>query len=335
MIAPAPAPPNTRVELGGPDAWAAIGYDVDGPSFEFVRPPFHLDIPLTDDELRGMAAGTFPEQVEAALASATLPPAPALTAADWDSFRRIAGAALAPFPSSGADPDEAAGAYTPVADPPASAATADHPALAVTVPTADAPSATRNAPETKGAEPPIDQPDASQANRDFKVILEFTGRGEGPRQVVIGVGGTGRSESFRCCVVEDWREAFSAVAPAVVEAFFDRCRALPVHPAHQPAPPAGTVSPAKPTAKAVGKEQATRRGKAATATPPLMVFTPQPADAAGDERLGSDGGASKPVSDTIVQAVAMTPAVPDPGEPPAATTESAWPTRTQLSLLFG
>ncbi|HET8627944.1 MAG TPA: hypothetical protein VFL91_11020, partial [Thermomicrobiales bacterium] len=94
MTAPPPAPPSARAELAGPDTWASIAYDVDGPSFEFVRPPFNFNIPLTDDELRGMAAGVFPEQVEAALASAALPPATPLTEADWEAFRRIAQAAL-------------------------------------------------------------------------------------------------------------------------------------------------------------------------------------------------------------------------------------------------
>ena len=242
----APSPPGAQAAPDHSNTWATINYNVDGPSLEFVHPPFNLNIPLTDEELRGMAAGTFPEQVEAALGSATLPPARPLTADDWAALSRIARDALdatapvvpiqAGAPADELDDADAIGGSTPAGTPP---------------------------------------PGDAQADREFKVILEFAERGAGPRQVVISVGGASRSETFRCCAVGDWRDALVIEAPRAIEAFIERCREQPVYPTYRPATPAQATTQPK-TVNGVAQAKSGRRGKnATTVSPPLTSFTPQ------------------------------------------------------------
>ncbi len=320
MIAPPPAPPGAETATGqiGTDTWASITYDVDGPSLAFSRPPFNLDIPLTDDEVRDMGAGVFPEQVEAALAAATLPPARPLTEADWAALGRIAREALDPPPP--ADPS----GDTPHAPGPRHGATAPGAVDA-------APTVATGPPHADPPPPPSD----GQADRDFTVILEFAARGEGPRQVVISVGGSGRSESFRRCAVDDWREVFLAEVPGAVEAFLDRCREQPVHPAYRAVPSAQAVSRSSPDAE-VARAKGGRRGKGTPAAiPPLLASTPRSGTATDDARRADDAGPSglSPVPPT--PADGATPVPPTTGESPSPPADPIEPVRTQLSLLFG
>ena len=86
------------------------------------------------------------------------------------------------------------------------------------------------------------------ADRDFKVIIEVAACGDGPREVVYSVGGTGRSVLFRAAVVEgDWRTVFEG-ARAAAEDFFALRREQPLHPTHTPYTP-----PAKAAAAPKGK----------------------------------------------------------------------------------
>ncbi len=294
----ASSPPGAGAGLAGADTWASIAYDVDGPSLEFVRPPFNLDLPLTDAELVGMADGVFPAHVEVAIAAATMPPSRPLTEGDWATLAGIARAALrAPSPDA----------------PQADAATAP-----AGVPTA-----------VVSATTPPDEGD-----RDFKVILEFAERGAGSRQVIISVGGAGRSESFRRCDVDDWREALLAEAPQVVEAFFARCRERPVHPAYRPDPAADAASGTK-SGTGAPQERPGRRGKGGgAATSPLLVFTPAPTaqDPGALPQADADAAPTR-VSTPPVAGPAMSGTVADGA--PQAPDDPAKPMRQQLSFLFG
>jgi hypothetical protein len=279
--------PGTRAGLAGADTWASIAYDVDGPSLEFVRPPFNLDLPLTDAELVGMADGIFPAHVEAAIAAATMPPSRLLTEADWATLSGIAQAALQVSSSDAPQADAAPGP-------------AGVPAAVV---------------------PP---PPRDEGDRDFKIILEFAGRGAGSRQVIISVGGVGRSESFRRCDVDDWRDALFAEAPQVVEAFFARCRERPVYPAYRPDPASGAASGTK-SATGAPQERPGRRGKGiGAATSPLLVFTPAPS---------AQEAAPTSVPVPPVAGPAMSGTAADGA--PQAPDDSAKPMRQQLSFLFG
>lgn len=314
MIAPASPPPGTRAGLAGADTWASIAYDVDGPSLEFVRPPFNLDLPLTDAELVGMAEGVFPAQIEAAIAAATMPPARALTEADWTTLAGIARAAL-----RAASPD----ARQPEA-PPGLPVRFEESAS----PQGDAP------PVTNGTLGDTSASSSDEENRDFKVILEFASRGEGPRQVVISVGGVGRSESFRRCDVDDWREALLTQAPQAVESFFARCLERPVYPPFRPAPALAAASGVKNDTGAA-KERPGRRGKGgASATSPLLVFTPAPTD--------PDPGALRP-ADSAAESSPVPPPAAIGSEAPGSSDGGAIetpgddtkPMQQQLSFLFG
>lgn len=323
MIAPPPATPGAETDTGqiGTDTWASITYDVDGPSLEFSRPPFNLDIPLTDDEVRDMGAGVFPEQVEAALAAATLPPARPLTEADWAALGRIARAALDP---------------PPPADPPGD--TAPPPGLRHGDPAAVAPDIVDAAPTVATDPPHADPPPLptdDQADLDFKVILEFATRGEGPRQVVISIGGSGRSESFRRCAVDDWREVFLAEVPGAVEAFLDRCREQPVYPTHRAAPSAQAVSRSSPDAE-VARAKGGRRGKGTPAAiPPLLAFIPRSGTPTDDAGRADAAGPSGPPPVPAIRADGATLVPPTTGGSLAPPADPIEPVRTQLSLLFG
>ena len=298
MSASSPPPPGARAGLAGADTWASIAYDVDGPRLEFVRPPFNLDLPLTDAELIGMADGVFPAQVEAAIAAATMPPSRPLTADDWATLAGIARAALrAPSPDA---------------------------------PQADAASVPTGVPAAVVSATPL----RDEGDRDFKVILEFAARGAGSRQVIISVGGAVRSESFRRCDVDDWRDALLAEAPQVVEAFFARCRERPVYPTYRPAPAAGAASGTK-SGTGAPQERPGRRGKGGgAATSPLLVFTPAPTaqDPGAVPRADADA-APTPVPTPPV-AGPTTSGTADDGAPQALD-DPAKPMRQQLSFLFG
>lgn len=319
MIASAPPPAGTRATLAGADTWASISYDVGGPSLEFVRPPFNLDLPLTDAELAGMADGVFPAQVRDAIGVATMSPARPLTEADWATLSAIARAALQAPDAEAPQPNAA------TASPEQPAGLADRREEPV--------------PATEAAPSPVGPPTASptardEGDRDFKVILEVAERGTGPRRVVISVGGAGRSESFRSCDVDDWRDALIAEAPRAVEAFFARCRERPVHPEYRPAHATG-AAPKPQGGTSASKEQPGRRGKGGAApTSPLLVFTPAPAS--------PDPGASHPASPDA--APLPTPSLPNSGPTlpktaPAgeiqAPDDATKPIRQQLSFLFG
>lgn len=322
MIASASPPPGTRATLAGADTWASIGYDVDGPSLEFVRPPFNLDLPLTDAELTGMADGVFPTQVRSAIGAATMPPSRPLTDADWAILAAIARAALqAPSPDA---LQTDAGLPDRQQDPPPVGGIAQ-PDGADPLPAAEALSAIASPPTTLARD---------EGDRDFKVILEFAERGDGPRQVIISVGGAGRSESFRRCDVDDWRDALLDEAPQVVEAFFARCRERPVYPAHRPHPATDAASGTK-SGTGASKERPGRRGKGgAAATSPLLVFTPAPA--------APDPGAVLPADAEAAPTSVPPPPVAGPVTPgtaadgvPQAPDDPAKPMRQQLSFLFG
>jgi len=173
-----------------------------------------------------------------------------------------------------------------------------------------------------------------EGDRDFKVILEFAVRGAGSRQVIISVGGAGRSESFRRCDVDDWRDALLAEAPQVVEAFFARCRERPVHPAYRPDPASGAASGTK-SGTGAPQERPGRRGKGGgAATSPLLVFTPAPSAQDPGAVLHADAEAA-PTSVPV-------PPVAGPAMPgtavdgaPQAPDDPAKPMRQQLSFLFG
>ncbi len=334
MIAPPPAPPGAETATGqiGTDTWASITYDVDGPSLAFSRPPFNLDIPLTDDEVRDMGAGVFPEQVEAALAAATLPPARPLTEADWAALGRIAREALDPPPPADPSGDTPPAPGLRHGDPAAvGRAAAPQPVAVAPMGAASTTPGATGPPHAAPPPPPTD----GQADRDFTVILEFAARGEGPRQVVISVGGSGRSESFRRCAVDDWREVFLAEVPGAVEAFLDRCREQPVHPAYRAVPSAQAVSRSSPDAE-VARAKGGRRGKGTPAAiPPLLASTPRSGTATDDARRADDAGPSglSPVPPT--PADGATPVPPTTGESPSPPADPIEPVRTQLSLLFG
>lgn len=317
MSAPSSPPPSTRAGLAGADTWASIAYDVDGPSLEFVRPPFNLDLPLTDAELVGMADGIFPAQVEAAIAAATMPPARPLTEADWATLAGIARAALRVAAPDIPQPDASSESTGRDCGPVERRDGASAPA---TVPRTVAPS---SAPAPR-----------VEDDRDFKVILEFAARGEGPRQVVISVGGDGRSESFRRCDVDDWRDALSDEAPQAVEAFFARCRERPVHPPFRPAPAPGAAS-SKQHGAGAAKGRPGRRGKGGDSpTSPLLVFTPASVD--------PDHGAPRPAN-SEAELLPVPPPTVAGSEAPGMTDDGAIktpddgdkPMQQQLSFLFG
>ena len=324
MIAPSSPPPGTRAGLAGADTWASITYDVDGPSLEFVRPPFNLDLPLTDAELAGMVDGVFPAHVEAAIAAATMPPSRPLTEADWATLSAIARAALQTPSQDAPQPDAAPGSPARPAgpadrreDPPPVAEIARHDAAN----SSPVPEGVRSA----IASPELLPPTCDEGDRDFKVILEFAERGAGPRRVVISAGGAGRSELFRSCDVDDWRDALLTESPQVVEAFFARCRERPVYPAYHAAPASGAATEPQVGTRAP-KDRPGRRGKGGgAAASPLLVFTPAPA--------ASDPDATPSRGPLLSELEPATPGpVPD-GTPPA-TDEPAKPMRQQLAFLF-
>lgn len=322
MIKSSSPPPGTRAGLAGADTWASIAYDVDGPSLEFVRPPFNLDLPLTDAELVGMADGVFPAQVQSAIGAATMPPSRPLTDTDWATLSAIARAALqAPSPDA---PQADASLPDPQQDPPPVAGIARLNG-ADPVPAAEALLAIAS---------PTTTPQRGEGDRDFKVIVEFAERGAGARQVIISVGGAGRSESFRRCDVDDWRDALLAEVPQAVEAFFARCRERPVYPTYHPDPAVGASSGPK-GGTGAPKERPGRRGKGGgAATSPLLVFTPPPTAPNPGADLSADAEATPPSVPAPPAAGSATPGTAPDGAPQAPD-DPAKPMRQQLSFLFG